>query len=578
MNPRHYQSDGLDAVLREFEAGNDTLLVRPTGMGKTVELAHVLKNRPGRAIVMAHREELIFQNAQKVEAVTGETCEIEMAEYRADVGSVFSRSRLISASVQTLNAGRREARMDRFNPHDFRTLVIDEAHHAPSDSYRRVVEYFKQNPDLRVLGLTATPDRADEMALGSVFDTVAHEITIEDAIQWGWLVDIECVSVHVDGLDYNEVRTTAGDLNGGDLERVMMYESNLQRIALPTIEIIEDKRTLVFAASVAHAERLCEIFNRYKPGSSQWLCGKTPKPERKDILRSFASGNTQVVVNVGVLTEGFDDPGIECVVLARPTKSRSLYCQMIGRGTRPLPGITGSSPAGDETSARERRDWIAASGKPTVRVIDFVGNATRHRLVHAADILGGDHPEPVRERAIRLLQESSTPMPIAEAYRTAEEELALEEEERKQREAAQQRKREEEQDAARRALVRARADYTQTAHDPFRTVGLSPKREMVWDTAQPPTEKMVSFLKQQGVPQQEIARLNRSEAGVMVGELKARLGDQRCSFKQARLLQKYKLPTEVSRTQASEWIDAIAKNDWKRPEGIGPDEPRIKRY
>ncbi len=576
MRPRHYQIDGVQRVTREFADGNDTLLVRPTGMGKTIELAHVLKERPGQAIVMAHREELIFQNAQKVEAVTGEMVDIEMADHRAHLGSFLERPRIISASVQTLNAGRVEPRMNRFRPDDFQTLIIDEAHHAPSNSYRRVIEYFKQNPRLRVLGLTATPDRADELALGSVFDTVAHSITIDEAIDLGWLVDIDAVSVHVDGLDYDEIRTTAGDLNGADLERVMLYEDNLHRIASPTVDLVGDKRTLVFASSVAHAERLAEIFNRMRPGSTGWVCGKTPKDERKDLLRRFSEGLVQIVVNVGVLTEGFDDPGIEAVVLARPTKSRSLYSQMVGRGTRPDPGL--NAIENTTAAASDRRQWIAESCKPSVMIVDFVGNTTRHHLIHATDILAGDEPEPVRERARSILEDNDTCMRVSDAVEIARTQIEEEEEERRREEERQERKRQEELDAQRRAFLQARAKYTASKTDPFSTVGLPPSRESAFDCGRPASDKQVEFLRKQGVAMHDLNRLSSTECGRLIGEIKRRLDYGNCSFKQAQILKRYGLPTDVNRSTASEWIDKIAENNWRRPDDIGPPKQEIRRY
>lgn len=573
MKARHYQSDGVRRVCEEFDAGNDTLLVRPTGMGKTIELAHVIKERAGQAIVMAHREELIFQNADKVEQVTGESVDIEMADHRAHIGSFLNRPRIISASVQTLNAGRVEPRMNRFRPEDFTTLIIDEAHHAPSNSYRRVIEYFKKNPRLRVLGVTATPDRADELALGSVFASVAHSITIDQAIDWGWLVDIEAVSIHVDGLDYDEVRTTAGDLNGGDLERVMMYEDNLHRIASPTVDLVGDKRTLVFASSVAHAERLAEIFNRTKPGSTGWVCGKTPKDERKDLLGRFAAGLVQIVVNVGVLTEGFDDPGIEAVVLARPTKSRSLYSQMVGRGTRPHPGLN-RLPNVDDASD-ERRDWIRNSPKPSVMVVDFVGNTTRHRLVHAADILAGDEPEPVRDRARQIIEQQEQPMRIPDAVQIARQQIEEEEEERRRLEEIEARRRQEEADAARRALLRARAKYTASRTDPFSTMGVDTPTVSGYDSGRPPSTKQIEFLRRQGIPNHEINRLSSSECGRLVGEVKRRWEQGQCSYKQANILRRYGLPTDVTRSEASDMIDKIAANNWERPSDIGGGGPKV---
>ena len=275
-------------------------------------------------------------------------------------------------------------------------LIIDEAHHATSPSYRRVIDYYRTNPALKVLGVTATPDRADEEALGQVFQSVAFDYEVLDAIHDGWLVPIEQQMVHVEGLDYSSIRTTAGDLNGGDLAAVLEAEKNLQQMASASLAIIGQRRALVFTASVKAAEMTAEILNRHRPGMAAWVCGKTDREERRRVLAEFAAGKLQVVCNCGVLTEGFDDPGVEVVIMGRPTKSRSLYSQMVGRSTRPLPGVVD----GPET-AEARKAAIAASAKPSCLVVDFVGNAGKHKLITSADILGGKVSEEALERAVK---------------------------------------------------------------------------------------------------------------------------------------------------------------------------------
>ena len=185
----------------------------------------------------------------------------------------------------------------------------------------------------------------------------------------------------MDGLDYNQVRTTAGDLNARDLAAVMEKEHHLHAICTPTLEIAGTKKTLVFAASVAAAERMCEIFNRHKP-CARWLCGKTPKADRRQMIAGFAAAEFNILVNVGVLTEGFDDPGIEVIVMARPTKSQALWIQMVGRGSRIAPArwIAWLPPGSGEPRLRTATSRTAWS-------LTFAGNATRHN----PDSSGG-HP------------------------------------------------------------------------------------------------------------------------------------------------------------------------------------------
>ena len=355
MKLRDYQNAAVEGVLNAWKACRSALCVLPTGCGKTVVFAEVIRrmlfSRPGgratHAMILAHREELVHQAADKVSKVAGVDCEIEMGDYRV-IGMMGCLPPVVVSSVQTHMSGRNgQRRMMKFNPKDFSVLVVDEAHHATSPSYRACIDrYLRENPECRLLGVTATPDRADELALGSVFETVAASYDISDAIRDGWLVPVEQRIVTVGSLDFSSVKTTAGDLNPGELADIMEEERNLHAVAAPVLDILKEKRAIIFATSVRQAERLAEILNRGEgngdSGSgdgerkrADWLCGATPKDLRHDKLAAFKEGRTQFMVNVGVLTEGFDDAGVEAVVMARPTKSRALYAQMIGRATRP---------------------------------------------------------------------------------------------------------------------------------------------------------------------------------------------------------------------------------------------------
>jgi superfamily II DNA or RNA helicase len=368
-----------------------TLLVLPTGTGKTVVFSVIirwwLEQGLGRVLVMAHREELITQAVEKITAITGEAPDIEMSDSRADQCSLHGRAPVVVTSVQTMC---RENRHSRFDPADFTLLVIDEAHHATAATYQRVINYFSQNPNLKILGVTATPDRADEEALGQIFESVAFEYGIQEAIVDGYLVPIEQRFVIVEGMNLAGCRTTAGDLNEGDLAAIMEEEQVLHGVLDPTIRLAGDTPTLFFATSVAHAERMAEIGNRHRPGSSVCLHGKTPREERRDKLKAFSRGEFQYLFNCGLFLEGFDESSIGVVAMARPTKSRSLYSQAVGRGTRPLPGIVDGLDDADS-----RRLAISTSGKPNLLVLDFVGNSGRHKLVSTADILGGNFSDDV---------------------------------------------------------------------------------------------------------------------------------------------------------------------------------------
>jgi superfamily II DNA or RNA helicase len=550
---RPYQSAASDAIFKEWLEHDSTLVVIPTGGGKTVLFADVIRRVfPRRALVIAHREELIFQARDKIERVTGLKADVEMGEYQAD-GGLFGLARVVVSTIQTqCSGGDGGGRMAKFDPQRFGVLIIDEAHHATSPSYRRVIDYYRTNPGLKVLGVTATPDRADEEALGQVFQSVAFDYEVLDAIHDGWLVPIEQQMVHVEGLDYSSIRTTAGDLNGGDLAAVMEAEKNLQQMASASLAIIgarpasagaatAGRRALVFTASVKAAEMTAEILNRHRSGMAEWVCGETEREQRRRVLAAFAAGKVQVVCNCGVLTEGFDDPGVEVVIMGRPTKSRALYSQMVGRSTRPLPGLVD----GPET-AEARKAAIAASAKPSCLVVDFVGNAGRHKLITSADILGGKVSEEAVELAVARAAKAGGPVNMSEALDDAEEEL-------------KQEKRLAE--AARRARLVATARFTAQAVDPFDVLHLDPVRARGWDQGRQLTEKQRALLARQGINPEKISF---SEGRQLIAEIFRRWDGKLCSFKQAKVLRKYGYDTEMTFAEASATIDGLARNGWRR--------------
>lgn len=405
------------------------LVVIPTGGGKTVVFAHLIQQllSPGqRALIVAHRAELIYQAADKIRAVTGEYPDIEMAGERAD-SHFFRRSRVVVSTVQTQTAGRNGGRMKRFDPKQFGLVIIDEAHHATADSYRRIIEHYTSSGDTFLLGVTATPDRSDREALGQVFDHNAYTYEIEDAIADGWLVPIEQNATWVDGLDYSGVRTTAGDLNQRDAAMALKDERVLQQIAHAIVDKSLGRKTLVFAPPGFNkegeeyriTERLAEIIERRCPGQTAIVTQDTRKGERRRILSDYAEGRFRFLVNCAIFTEGFDDPTVEVVAVARATKSRSLYAQMLGRGTRPLPGLVDQ-----HENAEDRKASIAASRKPCVTILDFEGNAGRHALVNALDVLGGRFTLEELKRAKDNAQNQSGD--VAEALQQARREIETE--------------------------------------------------------------------------------------------------------------------------------------------------------
>ena len=548
MRLRDYQEAAATGVFNAWGECTSALAVLPTGLGKTVLFAEIIRRmheRGCRAMVLAHREELITQAADKIHRVTGLEAQIEMGEY--NVTPYFGKMPpVVVSTVQTHCAGGDGGgRMSKFDPQDFGLVVIDEAHHATAGTYRRCIDWYRQNPNCKILGVTATPDRADEAALGQVFESVAYEYGVLEAIQNGWLVPIEQQMVTVGSLDFSAVRTTAGDLNQGDLAEVMENERNLQGIAAPTIEICGDKRAIIFATTVEQAERLAEIINRYKPDRAAWVCGKTDKDDRRRMLADFKAGRLQYVVNVGVLTEGFDDAGVEVVVMARPTKSRALYAQMAGRGTRPAEEVAGK--LGDVPTAAERCAMIRGSVKPSCLIVDFAGNAGRHRLCCSADILGGNIDDDVVAEVTRRVRENGKPVDMADELMKVKAEVA----ERKKREAAS------------RAKLQARAEFLVTKIDPFDQWDLTPVQERGWDRHRHFSQKQSQVLLERiGVDPEKIPY---GQGKQLLDEYFRRLQGGMASLKQAALLKKQGFTMPLRHDMAGRMIGRMAERQgWRK--------------
>lgn len=540
---RPYQLDAVQCVKQSLINNKSSLLVMATGLGKSVVLAKIADMAiRGRVLIIAHRGELIKQLCDTLENMTTKEIGVEMAEFHSD-HRWWDKPQIVVGTIQTLtNNGNKRLEELVNDPNEWSLLIIDEAHHAPAQTYRRLVKHMQENPKHKTLGVTATPDRTDELAMGSVFDDVAYSYDLAEAIPDGWLVPIRQRSVYVEGLDYSTVRTTAGDLNGADLSRIMEEERHLHAIAAPTLELAKDRQTLVFLPSVRSAELLTEILNRYEPDCARWVCGKTPPLERYHSVQDFKESRARILVNVGVFTEGFDAPSTEVVVLARPTKSRSLFCQMVGRGTRPLPGVVDTD---DADSPALRRAAIASSDKPFLEVLDFVGNAGRHKLITPMDILGGKQPDDVVSLANKIAADSEGSVDPDETLAEAIEELRLKREEEERRE------------TARRAKLVAKAKYDTKIFNPFDVLDMD---HAPTPSAPPASTKQIAILLKFGV---DATDMDNKQAQRLVRTCFGRVKAGLCSIKQARILKKHGHPTDVTRDEATSIIDTIAANGWK---------------
>jgi superfamily II DNA or RNA helicase len=512
---RPYQRLAVERIIDQHKRVRSTLLVMATGTGKTTVFADVVAKTPGKAIVLAHRGELIDQAAERIRKQTGKRVSIEKAQDYANRGAD-----VVVASVQSLQG----ERLARWGKDEFSLVVADEAHHYLAPSFRRVLDHFS---GAKILGVTATPDRADEAALGDVFDEVAHVYDITDAIADGYLCRIRAFQVQADAIDLAEVKTIAGDLNQGELDAVMSTERALHAIAKPTLDLADGRRTIVFTTSVENAHRLAEVFCRYKPESARAVDGTMGSEIRRRVLGDHRAGRFQVLCNVAVLTEGYDDPAVSCIAMGRPTKSRALYAQMAGRGTRIAPG------------------------KEDLLLLDFVGNSGRHALVSAADLLGGKYPEDVCQEARRKIADR----PGYDATKALEE-AAAELAERERKKAAE---------ALRRAKARARVGHTAQQIDPFKVMGVAdPTTEFGSRFGDAPaSEAQLRTLDRFGVPLPE--GMTKRGASRLIGEAIRRREAGLCTFKQARRLQQFGYPTDrLSFVAASRMMSALAQNGWHR--------------
>jgi superfamily II DNA or RNA helicase len=580
---RPYQSDCCRAVITDWRDGSAQLVVMPTGTGKTVVFLAIaeefLRANPGKKVlILAHREELIFQPVEHWRRMTGDSPLIEMGAFHAGTSlqaELFDGrpdDRIIIGTVQSLNSSApcrncggtpcgfcidgRRYRMQKFMREDIGLVIVDEAHHAVAETYRRILNYF--GPMAKILGVTATPDRADEEALGQIFQTVPFSYQISDAINDGWLVPIEQRFVFVEELDFSNVRATAGDLNEGDLEKLIREEKTLHRIAGPTIELAEDRPVLAFTPGVSSAERLAEIFNRHRSGSAVCITGATPRERRRHEIQNFQSGRRQYLVGCGVFLEGFDAPATACICMARPTKSRALYAQTTGRGTRPLTGIVDGIEA-----AEDRRTAIAVSGKPNLLQLDFVGNSGRHKLICTADILGDDYEDDVVERATAKVRKSGKARDMQEALEEADQAVRAE---RKQKQEEAERRQ-----AAQRRGVTGKATYGTRVVNPFDVYDTTPKREPGWHKGRRPTARQLETLSKFKIdlpPDASFWQVSQL-LDTAIGRMKAGLA----TYKQVRLMEKHGFTDALTVTmaEASRRIDALAQNGWKRtgqPQGI----------
>lgn len=526
MALRPYQQEAFDAIFTQWDEGRRRLLLSlPTGCGKTIVFAKVIERlvREGkRVLVMAHRAELLEQAADKLNKATGLRCAVEKAEETC-IGSWY---RVVVGSVQTLC---REKRLSKFDGHYFDAIIIDEAHHCLSDSYQTVLTHF---PDAQVLGVTATPDRGDMRNLGEYFDALAYEYTITKAIREGYLCPIKAQTIPLT-LDISGVATQSGDLAAGQLGSAL--DPYLEQIAQEMAAICRGRRTVVFLPLVTTSQKMRDILNAHGLRTAE-VNGESA--DRAETLNAFARGEYDVLCNSMLLTEGWDCPEVDCVVVLRATKVRSLYCQMVGRGTRLAPG------------------------KDHLLLLDFLWHTEKHELCRPACLIC-ESPDVARKMTENLEQMSEEEdgqraIDLEEAETQAKEDVVA------AREQALAQRLEEMKRRKRKLVDPLQFEMSIQAEDLSSYVP-----SFGWE-AGPPTDKQRATLEKLGIFPDEIE--NAGKAQMMLDRLNKRRMDGLTTPKQIRFLEG-KGFTHVGTWQfdsAKRLIDRIAANDWRVPYNINP--------
>lgn len=522
MELRPYQAEAKAAVFEQWDKGTlKTLLVLPTGCGKTIVFAKVAEDcvRQGyRVLILAHRGELLEQAADKIKKSTNLGCATEKAEQTC-LGSWF---RITVGSVQSMQ---REKRLSQFSEDYFNVIIIDEAHHCISDGYQKVLQHF---PDAKVLGVTATPDRGDMRNLGEFFESLAYEYTLPKAIREGYLSPIKAMTIPLQ-LDLSGVSIQSGDFKAGDIATAL--DPYLHQIADEMMKYCRDRKTVVFLPLVKTSQKFKDILNE-KGFKAAEVNGESK--DRAEVLEDFDKGEYNVLCNSMLLTEGWDCPSVDCVIVLRPTKVRSLYSQMVGRGTR------------------------LCEGKSHLLLLDFLWHTERHELCHPADLIC-EKKEVARKMTENLEETAGCPMDLEEAERKASEDVIAEREESLAKQLQEMRTRK------KKLVDPLQFEMSIQAED---LSGYVPA--FGWEMA-PPSDKQKQELEKRGILPDEID--NAGKANLILDRLHKRQEEGLTTPKQIRCLEKYGFQHVGTWTfeAGKNMIDRIAACGWRgAPRGVDP--------
>jgi len=488
--------------------------------GKTICFAKIAESQVrvgNRVLILAHRGELLEQAADKIAKATGLKCAVEKAEQTA----LQSWYRITVGSVQTLM---REKRLAQFSPDYYDTIIIDEAHHSISDSYQNVLNYFS---NARVLGVTATPDRSDMRNLGQIYDSLAYEYKLPQAIKAGYLAQIVAQTIPLQ-LDIAHVGMAAGDYKAGELGTAL--EPYLDKIAEEMVTYANNRRTVVFLPLVETSKKFCRYLRKYGFKAAE-VNGNSQ--DRAEVLKDFEDGKYDVLCNSMLLTEGWDCPSVDCIIVLRATKSRALYSQMVGRGTR------------------------LHEGKENVLLLDFLWNTERHELCRPAHLISKD--EDIAKKMTEKLEDSAVPIDIEELEKESESDVVAEREQALAEKLKEMKKR-------KRKLVDPLQFEMSIQSEDLSGYVPSFGYEMA-----PPSVKQIQALEKFGIFADEIE--NAGKASLLLDRLKKRQDMSLSRPKQIRFLESRGFQHVGTWTfdQASSMIARISMNNWRIPNGVTPE-------
>lgn len=525
MELRPYQEEARRAVEDQWLAGTRrTLLVLPTGTGKTIVFAKITEDmvrKGNHVLILAHRGELLDQAADKIKKATGLGCSVEKAEETC-IGQWFQ---VTVGSVQSLQ---RQQRLEKFSQDYFDTIIIDEAHHAISPGYQTVLQHFDK---ANVLGVTATPDRGDMRNLGEFFETLAYEYSLPRAIKEGYLSPIKALTVPLK-LDLSQVSVQAGDFKVGEIGTAL--DPYLYQIAEEMRTYCMDRKTVVFLPLIKTSQKFMEILNE-KGFRAAEVNGNSE--DREQVLRDFDDGQYNVLCNSMLLTEGWDCPSVDCVIVLRPTKVRSLYSQMVGRGTRLYPG------------------------KKELLLIDFLWLTEKHELCHPANLICEDQ-EVARKLTENLEEAAGMAVDLEEAEKTAAEDVVAQREEALAKQLAEMKRRK------KKLVDPLQFEMSIQAED------LSGYVPSFGCEMAPPSQKQLNALEKRGICPDDIS--NAGKAAKLLDRLEKRQGAGLTTPKQIRFLEGrgFQHVGTWEFEQARKLIDRIAANGWKVPFDINPHSYR----